>query len=58
MNNKLVVAILMLVTAGLIAVTYLRPLHSVEQQASSISPSKPQPEFPAPASSIALIPAH
>jgi len=59
MNKKWIVAILVLIAAGLIALKYLRPSQTGEPMASSHDTSKSQPVVPRPASNeTGLIPAH
>jgi hypothetical protein len=60
MNRKWIVAILVLIAGGLIAVKYLRPSQTGQPIASSSSPSRSQqPEAPQPASNVAAtVPAH
>ncbi len=59
MNKKLIVASLVLIAAGFVAVKYLRSSQSGERTASSRSSSTSQPEVAGPASNtVAIIPAH
>jgi hypothetical protein len=59
MNKKWIVAALMLIAGGLIAVKYLRPSQTSEPVASSPDPSRSQAEVPRPANNpTAVVPAH
>lgn len=59
MNRTWIVAILVLVAAGFIAVTYLRPSQSGKRGVSSLSSSTPHPDVPPLANNdAALVPAH
>ena len=59
MNKKWIVATLVLITAGLIAVKYLRPSQTGEPMASSRDSSRSQPEVPRPAGNpTSTVPAH
>lgn len=59
MNKKWIVAILVLVAAGLIAVKYLRPTQTGEPMASSPPSRSQQPEAPQLANSVtAVVPAY
>ncbi len=59
MNKKLIIAVLVLVAAGFIAVKYLRSSQSGKRTASSLSSSTSQPELPGPANNTAaIIPAY
>lgn len=59
MNKKWIVATLVLIAAGLIAVKYLRPSQTGKPMASSPDSSRSQPEVPRPASNATmLVPAH
>jgi hypothetical protein len=59
MNKKWIVATLVLIAAGLIAVKYLRPSQTGEPMASSRDSSRSHPEVPRPTPNPAgLVPAH
>src|SRR5882672_2778202 len=59
MNKKWIVATLVLIAAGLIAVKYLRPAQTGEPMASSRDSSRSEPELPRPASNeTPLVPAY
>lgn len=59
MNKKPMLAILFVIAAGIIAITYLRPSQSDERRAStSQSFSTPQANISAPVSNAAIVPAH
>lgn len=59
MNKKWIVAIVALMVAGFVAVTYLRPSQSGKRGASSLSSSTPHPAVPPLANNdAALVPAH
>lgn len=48
MNKKWIVATLVLIAAGLIAVKYLRPSQTGEPMTSSTGSSRSQPDLPRP----------
>nr|ALS89529.1 protein of unknown function with PCYCGC motif protein [uncultured bacterium] len=59
MKKKPIIAILFLIAAGIVAVTYLQPSPSVERGTlPSPSSSTPQSNSSAPVSNAALVPAH
>lgn len=57
--KKPIIAILVLIAAGFIAINYLRPSQIGERRVALPRPSTPQPDVSAPASNeAALVPAH